>query len=921
MPSSCSYFYFPSRMTIAENNIILHRINEFTMPRHKPLTNSELKWYNDHVSYLSGKPPAGHDPSKFNMFNLVNRMAGGSSRSTPPTRTVGSNASRMNLSNTANSRSTKSNSSSKNRPIQKRHRTTSQNTAAIQVASRRMRRMNINATPTVSARTINTMARSNQSGMTNNRTVNCPRTNSTPPPDPYHLKWYFPHQQRAIQIAQRSAKSYTDLKQLQKHHNARSLRTHAKHAFRGGMIWHGTGSGKTSTILGIITKYMEAAEKQEMVPPYLCIVTTHANERQNDLDKYIENFTKLNYDLAVKMAQNKGMVVSHCETIRVAETLKKHISSYIKFFSYERFASCLKIYDKGNIKTYTDCKLMRVYMGKNWENRGIVIILDESHELIKANIKDTNEAVKNEYQAILRTKSMLLESVNNPFVHVYCASATPGTKISEYIETLNIVSPVDLPKFTEENIGRHFVKKTTNGKVTKPGIYQFADFEDLTNNRKFFAKKSVKTIKTPITAWHYLAVLMRLNKKLRDESTQVKKLKAGEKTTAESAQLVYRFYAREGYLATLRRLENRIESDDVKAIQGAEYKGKVISHTKLFEMIAAQYYTICSKIAEDHGIPNAVNIVFPDKKATLRVKNKKEKLQTVIVTPKLFTIAANIIKTPGKQFVYSHDDMTNRIIAKLLEKIQGWVDITKEVTNHRIKYPTAQNTGRSIIVPNGHKSHNGKRYIIASDTTNIDTYQAFMSGLNMQKDGTKWKPEPGTTAKYERNARGQVCRVIFVTGDLYTGVDINALRVVHLTNPFASKVSMRQAHGRATRASGHSFLPEADRNCKVLTYMTKVPKMNKSLDDFLIPFEKQEDKKKYISAFQWMIKKAMLQNSYRIGTKHRMQINMSPHLEPDLFPTADSIVDTQATFDEETKQLDHFEKLFSAKIKSQNRRN
>src|SRR5210317_319190 len=936
------------------------------MPTHRPLTQSELNWYHAHTNWMAGQAPAGHNPNKYDWFNLMNRMSrptaphrtarsSGSSRTTRrtgPARSNGpSQSSRparrpsgsaqtarpsgsarsngqagpsqmnvsnvMNVMNTANSSSIKSNSSSKNRPIQKRNRTTSQNTHASQVATKRTHRANTSrnsAMPAASLQTINTMMRSNQAGPSSNHVVNRPRTNSTPPPDPYHLLAYFPHQQRAIQIAQRSAKSYTDLKKMQKQRNV----ARPKYAFRGGMIWHGTGSGKTSTILGTITKYLEAAKKTNTKPPYLCIVTTIANERQNNLDKYIENFTKLNYDLAVQMVKNKDQEVNHCETIRVAEHLKKHISSHIKFFTYEKFASCLQLYDKNNITKDNDCISMRKDMEKKWKERGIVIILDESHELIKANTKDMTEGTKNEYQAILRTKRMLLDSVRNPFVHVYCASATPGTKISEYIETLNLVRPAGLPKFTAENIDDR-LQKTNNGKTKVPGIYQFADFEDLTTKRKFFAKKTVKTIRTPITAWHYLAVLMRLMKvnPIKHESKQAIKLQAGEKTSAEAAQLVYRFYDREGYLATLRRMENWIELDDVKAIAGtAKDKGKVITQPKLFEMIAKEYYATCLKIAIKHGIStNAVKKVFPAGQAILRVKTKKGTLK-VIVTPKLFTIAAKIITSPGKQFVYSHDGTSNRIVAELLEKIEGWVDITPGVEKRIIKYPDATNT-RSIVAPNSHRSHDHRRYILTNDTKHIGIFQAFMSGLNMQKVGQKLKPEPGTTKRYKRNADGRACRVIFVTGDLYTGVDINALRVLHLTNPFASKVSMRQAHGRATRASGHSFLPEQHRECKVLTYMTDMPETmsDTTLNALLIPIEKQKDKEKYIAAHQWMIKKTTIQNSIRIGGRDRMNTSETTGL----FPTADSIVERQATFDEETAALDHFEKMLSAKIKSQNR--
>ena len=883
------------------------------MPTHRPLTQSELNWYHAHTNWMAGQPPAGHNPNKYDWFNLMNRMSiptaptqtARSTRAASSTRSVRTNM--MNTSNTANSSSTKSNSSTRQRIAQKRSRSTTK-VPPVQAVPNRTRRANTSAMPAASIQTINTMRRSNQAGPSSNHVVNRPRTNSTPPPDPYHLLAYFPHQQRAIQIAQRSAKSYTDLKRSQGHRNV----PRPKYAFRGGMIWHGTGSGKTSTILGTITKYMEAAKKTNTKPPYLCIVTTIANERQNNLDKYIENFLKLNYDLAVQMVKNKDPEVNHRETIRVAENLKKYISRHIKFFTYEKFASCLQLYDKNNITKDNDCIKMRKDMEKKWKERGIVIILDESHELIKANLADMNEGTKNEYQAILRTKRMLLDSVRNPFVHVYCASATPGTKISEYIETLNIVRPAGLPKFTEDNIGRHFVQKTNNAN-TVPGIYQFADFEDLTTKRKFFAKKTIDTIRTPITAWHYLAVLMRLAKSIKDESKQAIKLQTGEKSRAEAAQLVYRFYNREGYLATLRRLENWIDLTDVKAIEGT---AKGITSSKLFENIAKQYYIACSKIATDHGISNrAVTTLFPTGQAILRVKTKNATLK-VIATPKLFTIAAKIITSPGKQFVYSHDGTSNQIIAKILEGINGWVDITTGVEKRTIKYPDATNT-RSIVAPNSHRSHDYRRYILTNDTKNIGIFQAFMSGLNMQQNGKKLKPEPGTTARYMRNMDGRACRVIFVTGDLFTGVDINALRVVHITNPFASKVSMRQAHGRATRASGHSFLPEKHRECKVLTYMTDVSETmsDTTLNALLLPIEEQKDKKKYIAAHQWMIKKTTIQNGIRIGGRDRMNTSE----ETGLFPTADSIVERQATFDQETAALENFEKMLSAKIKSQNR--
>jgi len=101
-----------------------------------------------------------------------------------------------------------------------------------------------------------------------------------------------------------------------------------------------------------------------------------------------------------------------------------------------------------------------------------------------------------------------------------------------------------------------------------------------------------------------------------------------------------------------------------------------------------------------------------------------------------------------------------------------------------------------------------------------------MSGIDMEKKGGRgaWIAEDVTTEKLRRNARGQNCKIIVVTGELFTGVDINALRGVHILEPFVSESSHKQAVGRASRAMGHAFLPEGQRDSTVYSYITRVSK-------------------------------------------------------------------------------------------------
>ncbi len=235
---------------------------------------------------------------------------------------------------------------------------------------------------------------------------------------------FFRHQKEAAQMAVRSSKVYHDLK---------LGKTVAGDMYRGGLVWHGTGSGKTVSGLGIIMQYLKMSdllEKRGIPRPYICVVTTTSNERQNGMDKYLQNLMEYYPHYALELARAQNATITRFEKIRIFDALKKTFVKRVRFFNYVKFASCAGLYTKNNIQMDVECQEMRLDAGKDWARRGMVLILDESHELIKANMNDwkNDESTKNEYQAILRTKRLLEASTKNPFFHTFCMTATPGTK-------------------------------------------------------------------------------------------------------------------------------------------------------------------------------------------------------------------------------------------------------------------------------------------------------------------------------------------------------------------------------------------------------------------------------------------------------------------------------------------------------------
>ena len=740
-------------------------------------------------------------------------------------------------------------------------------------------------------------------------------------------------------MAYRSAKSYYELK-------INKLKTSAKQSgphYRGGLVWHGTGSGKTITGLGIIMRYLKLCdmlEKSNLPVPYICVVTTQSNSRQNGMDKYLQNLMTYYPEFAHELAREIHPEIGSGETVRIFEALKDVFTKRVRFFTYITFASCAGLYRRNNIEKDELCNEMRNHALSQhpWRERGMVLLLDESHELVKADLNDLKEgesnSKKNEYQAILRTKKLLEKNSRNPFFHTYCLTATPGTSIKEYVDTINLVRPVGQEKFKEPAL--------VSGTITPP-LKDYVHYVNLEKDTRYFAPTSKTTFQMPICKEHYLLTLGFIVKHLNKETNQMKKLEEGKKTGAQPAQLVYRHYTRESYLAHARRLENWISVSPGKnefdqfVVGGCFTTGKKktikVPTKQVLDKIATVYYKEIWKMAgRNKNLEKWIENIFPAGKAylTLTMTTSKSTTETkkYIVSPKLFRVAMNLHINTGKQYVFSNDTGSNEIIAKMMDAAQ-YKNITQSVRTLKTQYRNEQNqqgfstlsnnnNGQSMSgnsrTTSGQTRRSGgnapsRNYILVRDKAgkDIETFQAYMSGLNMVNEGAKRVVESGTKTKFKRNAAGQACKIIFVTGELFTGTDINALRGVHILNPMASHISKVQAHGRASRSMGHKFLPNSNQNSKIYTYISVVRKfeenypikVNSVMKCFVGDGKKMD---KFMAALQWLQTKVKVNGIHRIGGKNTMITNDST-----LLPAADSATDAQQVYDYNTQNMLNFE--------------
>lgn len=749
---------------------------------------------------------------------------------------------------------------------------------------------------------------------------------------------FFTHQRAAVQMAYRSAKSYYQLKT--------SAKQSGPH-YRGGLVWHGTGSGKTITGLGIIMRYLKLCdmlEKRNIPVPYICVVTTQSNSRQNGMDKYLQNLMTYYPEFAHELARKEYPTIGAGETVRIFEALKNVFTKRVRFFNYVTFTSCAGLYRRNNIVTDDFCNEMRNHALSQhpWRERGMVLLLDESHELVKADLNDLKEgesnSKKNEYQAILRTKKLLEKNSRNPFFHTYCLTATPGTSIKEYVDTINLVRPVGQEKFKGPAL--------VSGTITPP-LKDYVHYVNLEKDTRYFAPTSKTTFQMPICKEHYLLTLGFIVKHLNKETNQMKKLEEGKKTGAQPAQLVYRHYTRESYLAHARRLENWISVSPGKnefdefvggcSITGDKKFKKKVPTKKVLDKIATLYYKEIWKLAEGNiQLLKWIENIFPAGKAyltlTMTTAQSKTAKKKVIVSPKLFRVAMNLHRHKGKQYVFSNDTGSNEIIAKMMDAAQ-YTNITESVRTLNTQYKNEQNNQGVSMLNNRMSGNSGttsgqtrrsggnapnRNYILVRDKAgkDIETFQAYMSGLNMVKEGAKRVVESGTKTKFKRNAAGQACKIIFVTGELFTGTDINALRGVHILNPMASHISKVQAHGRASRSGGHAFLPESNQNSIIHTYASVVRQFQEkykinvnSVMKCFVGDRKKTDK--FMAALQWLQAKVKVDGILRVGGKNAVNTNN----DSTFLPTADSATDAQQVYDYNTQKMLKFETSLKGRLR------
>lgn len=239
--------------------------------------------------------------------------------------------------------------------------------------------------------------------------------------------------------------------------------------YKGVLIYHGTGVGKTCAAVAIAEKFKPMVEKYGM---RIHVLVPGPLNKQN----FLAEILKCTGETYLKMYQDKTMVIDEIEKIKIKKNAMNIINQYYRIMSYRSFYKKVlgeKIREKvttgdkvkiSSRKTETgeferDISVDRIY---NLDNT--LLIADEAHNL-----------TSNEYGEAVR--KMINASKN---LRIVLLSATPMKNLADdIVELLNYLRPINFPMerdkiFTSQRghqmefkpNGKEYLRKMARGYVS-----------------------------------------------------------------------------------------------------------------------------------------------------------------------------------------------------------------------------------------------------------------------------------------------------------------------------------------------------------------------------------------------------------------------------------------------------------------------
>ena len=191
------------------------------------------------------------------------------------------------------------------------------------------------------------------------------------------------------------------------------------------------------------------------------------------------------------------------------------------------------------------------------------------------------------------------------------------------------------------------------------------------------------------------------------------------------------------------------------------------------------------------------------------------------LSPKFAKIVENVTRSPGNVLIYSQFNSVEGIkILSMIMKYNGYDEMKIDLING--EWIVTLSSKPMYIQFNTEIDPKHK-----SEYTNIllniynNEFSKLPSGIKKQLKG-------------KTNLRGELLKILFITQSGAEGISLKNVRQVHVTEPYWNKNRIDQVIGRANRTCSHFSLPKNERNFTVYRYTMKFTTAQKNQNDMII---------------------------------------------------------------------------------------
>ena len=187
-------------------------------------------------------------------------------------------------------------------------------------------------------------------------------------------------------------------------------------------------------------------------------------------------------------------------------------------------------------------------------------------------------------------------------------------------------------------------------------------------------------------------------------------------------------------------------------------------------------------------------------------------------SPKYAAIIRNIEALPGSSLIYSQFKSAEGLgIFGYALEANGYslIEFTGSKENLAFTEATA-----ATFAPG--RATTTKRFMFFTGEGDLDSRKAIINIFNGNFGSLPPRiQEVMRRSGLTNNQKGEICRVIGITGAGAEGISLKCVRGVHIMEPYWNRVRTEQVKGRAVRICSHADLPPEERTVEIFTYCVK----------------------------------------------------------------------------------------------------